>query len=200
LSLTSSRLSSSGGTRASDPESRPPVRFNQAQTLPDDTPHRALLILIAFVIAAGTLLLQGGTLPGLVKALRLTGTDPEEAEAERAQLLTTINRAGAAVLEYSALRRPTGGLYDPALLRMVHGRILQASDQRRREKLQETKEQQIELRLAVIDVQRRALLEARRSGAYASSTLREVCAAMDAEQIATELKGGLPAQTDPASE
>jgi monovalent cation/hydrogen antiporter len=170
------------------------VTVAAAQTLPENTPHRALLILIAFVVAAGTLLLQGGTLPALVKALRLTGSDPALVEAERARLLASINQAGAFVLESPGLQRPNGDTYDPALVRMVRSQILNAADVRRQDALQETKEQQFELRLAVIDVQRRTLLNARQAGSYTSSTLREVLAALDAEQIAIELKGGLPAQ------
>ncbi|WFR67485.1 hypothetical protein P9139_02740 [Curtobacterium flaccumfaciens] len=103
------------------------------------------------------------------------------------------------MLESPSLKRPTGETYDPALVRMVRGRILQATDVRRQDALQETKEQQFELRLAVIDVQRRTLLTARQAGTYTSSTLRDVLTALDAEQIAIELKGGLPAQlNDPA--
>ncbi|MEN0101488.1 MAG: cation:proton antiporter [Curtobacterium sp.] len=169
------------------------VTVAAAQTLPDNTPHRALLILIAFVVAAGTLL-QGGTLPTLVKALRLTGTDPAVVEAERGRLLATINQAGASVLENPGLQRPNGDTYDAALARMVRGRILQAADVQHQDALQETKEQGFEPRLAVIDVQRRTLLKARQAGTYTSSTLRDVLAALDAEQIAIELNGGLPAQ------
>lgn len=152
------------------------VTVAAAQTLSDNTPHRALLILIAFVVAAGTLLLQADTLPTLVKALRLTGSDPALVEAERARLLATINEAGASVLENPGLQRPNGDTYDPALVRMVRGRILQAADVQHQDALQETKEQGFELRLAVIDVQRRTLLKARQAGTYTSCTLRDVLA------------------------
>ncbi len=49
------------------------VTLAAAQTLPLATPHRSLLILIAFVVAAGSLILQGGTLSAMVKALGLAG-------------------------------------------------------------------------------------------------------------------------------
>ena len=43
--------------------------------LPEDTPHRETLVLIALVVAAGTLLIQGSTLPWLVRRLGLSGPD-----------------------------------------------------------------------------------------------------------------------------
>ena len=39
--------------------------------LPADTPQRSVLVLAAFVVVAGTLLLQGSTLPALVRRLRM---------------------------------------------------------------------------------------------------------------------------------
>lgn len=49
------------------------VTLAAAQTLPWGTPHRSLLIVIAFFIAAGSLLLQGGTLGPVIKGLGLAG-------------------------------------------------------------------------------------------------------------------------------
>ena len=51
------------------------VTLAAAQTLPQNIPHRSLLIVIAFLVAAGSLVLQGGTLPWLVKVLGLAGQD-----------------------------------------------------------------------------------------------------------------------------
>ena len=44
--------------------------------LPAETPQRALLSLAAFVVVAGTLLIQGLSLPWLVRRLRLPGRTP----------------------------------------------------------------------------------------------------------------------------
>ncbi|MCL2736427.1 MAG: cation:proton antiporter [Propionibacteriaceae bacterium] len=60
------------------------VTLAAAQTLPVITPHRSLLILIAFFVAAGSLVIQGGTLPWLVRVLRLDGQDTlPEGELDR---------------------------------------------------------------------------------------------------------------------
>ena len=46
--------------------------------LPESTPYREVLVLIAWVVAAGTLLVQGSTLPALVRWLGLRGPDPAQ--------------------------------------------------------------------------------------------------------------------------
>ena len=45
------------------------VTLAAAQTLPADTPGRSLLVFVAFLVASTSLLLQGSTLPWLVKRL-----------------------------------------------------------------------------------------------------------------------------------
>ncbi|MFE0106188.1 cation:proton antiporter [Streptomyces sp. NPDC059009] len=70
-----------------------------AQTLPDDTPYRPQLILIAFVVAATTLFLQGLTLPAVIRGVRVPGDDPEVLRADYVGLLTELGDAAAAVLD-----------------------------------------------------------------------------------------------------
>jgi CPA1 family monovalent cation:H+ antiporter len=68
------------------------VTLAAAQTLPFNTPHRSLIILIAFIVAAGALLLQGGTLSWVVKALGLAGQDTTP-EGEWARLQDELAQA-----------------------------------------------------------------------------------------------------------
>src|SRR5699024_676878 len=49
------------------------VTWAAAQTLPRDLPYRPQLVLVAFTVAFVTLLLQGGTLPALIRWLRVHG-------------------------------------------------------------------------------------------------------------------------------
>ncbi|WP_072806423.1 cation:proton antiporter [Rhodococcoides yunnanense] len=60
------------------------VTLAAAQTLPEDTPARSLLILIAFLVAAGSLLLQGGSLERVVGWVT-PHTDDDNAEEDNAQ-------------------------------------------------------------------------------------------------------------------
>jgi monovalent cation/hydrogen antiporter len=66
--------------------------------LPADTPQRPVLVLVAFVVVAGTLLVQGSTLPWLVRRLRLPGPDPAEDALAAAGALQAAASAGVARL------------------------------------------------------------------------------------------------------
>ncbi|WP_433260790.1 cation:proton antiporter [Actinosynnema sp. CS-041913] len=67
-----------------------------AQTLPENAPHRALLVFVAFAVATLSLLGQGGTVGLLVKRLfpaRTDAADQAEQEAERRQILALLEDA-----------------------------------------------------------------------------------------------------------
>ena len=58
------------------------VTLAAALTMPEDTPYRSVLILVALAVALGTLLVQGLTLPGLArKACAQAGIEPAELAA-----------------------------------------------------------------------------------------------------------------------
>jgi CPA1 family monovalent cation:H+ antiporter len=63
-------------------------------TLPEDLEHRTVLILAAMVVVAGTLALQGFTLPALVRLLRVQGPDPGEDALAQASLTQQATAAG----------------------------------------------------------------------------------------------------------
>ena len=62
------------------------VTLAAAQTLPEDTPHRALLIFVAFLVATFSLVLQGGTLPWLVRVVRPARVNQAAMDEERIRL------------------------------------------------------------------------------------------------------------------
>lgn len=75
------------------------VTLAAALTLPTDLTNREALILIAFFVVVVSLLLQGTTLPWLVKALRLRPPDAGEQALQQATLLADASRAGMAELQ-----------------------------------------------------------------------------------------------------
>lgn len=75
------------------------VTLAAALTLPAQTPHREVLLLFALVVTGGTLLLQGSTLPWLVRRLRLAGADPAEDVLTEAELLQRVVAVGVARLD-----------------------------------------------------------------------------------------------------
>lgn len=168
------------------------VTVAAAQTLPAGTPQRATLVLVAFFVAAGTLLVQGGTLPWLVRTLgvaRPKTIDPEE----RTRLLAILHEAGERVIDDPDLRRPDGTDYDERILAQVR-RVMSSEDRELDE--QEDPEggrarraaQARELRLRVLEAQRGALLEARSLGTFSSAALKSALTVLDADQISTELR------------
>jgi CPA1 family monovalent cation:H+ antiporter len=67
------------------------VTVAAAQTLPQDTPHRSLLVLIAFVVAAMSLLIQGGTLNALIRLVKPATPDPQAAHDEHTRLMELLD-------------------------------------------------------------------------------------------------------------
>lgn len=143
------------------------VTLAAAQTLPEDAPHRSLLILIAFLVGAGSLLLQGGTLARVVALVKPTATDFSPADlAEHARLLALLRETEERVTAAHVATAPD----DPDDER-------RANDDAKR------------LTLAVIAAQRDELLDARDDGTFSAGMLRSALAALDADQISLELKG-----------
>ena len=168
------------------------VTLAAAQSLPRETPHRALLLLVAFVVAAGTLLVQGGTLGWVVRRLGLA-RDGEDDRAELDRLTGEMMRAATEMLDRPDLCRPDGSAYAPVVLEQAR-RISQrqkeqvdddvAADEDRASVAAQVRE----LRLAVLDAQRDALLRLRDLGTASSGALTEALKVLDADQISLELR------------
>ncbi|RZS66604.1 sodium/proton antiporter (CPA1 family) [Agromyces ramosus] len=148
------------------------VTLAAAQTLPQGTPDRSLVIFIAFLVATGSLLIQGGTLPWIVRLVKPAGVDREAARAEHAELLGILRRvADDVVREHREARAAADGGPghidgDPGTDRELHRA----------------------LRLEIIHAQREALLTARDDGTFSASVLTGVLETLDADQISIELR------------
>lgn len=70
------------------------VTLAAAFVIPEDAPHREVLLLVAFTVVAGTLLVQGLTLPLLTRLLSVPAPDPAEDALARAALLQQAADAG----------------------------------------------------------------------------------------------------------
>ncbi|SFB79272.1 monovalent cation:H+ antiporter, CPA1 family [Nocardioides terrae] len=163
------------------------VTVAAAQTLPDDTPQRSLLVLVAFAVAAGTLLVQGGTLPWLVRRLGLATSTPAGPDPDHGPLMERLVGASRAMLDDPSLRRADGSAYDPEVLALLRRREPDPEDP---EVAADRVEQYTELRLRAIGAMRESLLDARDDGVYASSTLEAALRVLDAEEITTEVRAG----------
>lgn len=139
------------------------VTVAAAQTLPEDTPQRSVLVLIAFAVAMLSLLLQGGTIGWLLKLIS-PKVDQAVVDAattdERTQVMQVL-RTSAETVESPPERTPT-----PA----AHA-------------------DEMKYRLTVLQAQRDALLDARDNGTFDADVLAEELDNLDAAQIALQLRG-----------
>ena len=100
--LAASRLGPRDGAVLVWAGMRGAVTVAAAQTIPEGAAGpgddlRSLLVLVAFAVAALSLLLQGGTLALLIRLLRPSVDDPAALEEERASVLRMVREAADAV-------------------------------------------------------------------------------------------------------
>jgi CPA1 family monovalent cation:H+ antiporter len=171
------------------------VTLAAAQSLPETIPYRAQLVLIAFTVAVVTLLLQGGTLPLLIRLTKIQGTDIDADRRQFASLLEEIGAVGVEVLDNPRLRLPNGQPIDPAVIERVRtDTMLNAESAWERaehgtedEGLPESPQRQYrDLRREVLEAEREALHNARSEGMYASRILSRAQAMLDLEETRLE--------------
>ncbi len=168
------------------------VTVAAAQTLPADTPGRSTVVLVAFVVAIGSLLIQGGTLTAVVRRLGV-GRPAVVDHGERLRLIGELGQAAAGVVEDPELRRRNGSPYDPQVLDQVRRSVaaqtarIDAEDDPASAHAAAMAEAR-ELRVTIIEAQRAALLDARRLGTYSSTALEDALAILDADQLSAELR------------
>jgi CPA1 family monovalent cation:H+ antiporter len=145
--------------------------------LPADTPHRSALVLVAFVVTVGTLLLQGLTLPYLVRWLGLHGPDPHEDNLEEAKVHQAASEAGLAILD------GIDGLPED-----VRGRLAQRANDRvhavweRLGGVDTPSAQYSRARVAMLEAERAEVLRLRDERAIDQTVLQRVLNALDVEE------------------
>ncbi|WP_437582347.1 cation:proton antiporter [Paramicrobacterium sp. CJ85] len=161
------------------------VTLAAAQSLPEETPYRPQLVLMAFTVALVTLVLQGGTLPLLIRALGIKGSDARADRSELAELIDEIGTIGTAVLDNPELRQPNGSAYDDDVITQVRldtTRLSEAMSEVLDSDNPGPHEQRRSLRRRVLQAERAALLDARSRGVYSSRVLERAQAILDAEE------------------
>ena len=158
------------------------VTLAAAFLIPEGTEHREILLLIAFTVVAGTLLIQGTTLPWVARRLRVPSPDPAEDALARATLLHQASQAGLEVLD-----RETGddelGVRE-AIRARIDQRNFAAWEQLGDSSTDhETPSQTYaRLRLDMINAERGKVLEVRNSGQVPQEVVRQVLGMLDVEE------------------
>ena len=160
------------------------VTLAAALTLPEDTPLRPELVVIALVVTVGTLVIQGTTLPALARFLDVRGPDPRQDALQEATVLGATTGAGLRLLEAD----PDA---DPGVVDVIRQ---QATDRVNRswERLgtlgpgdEETPaEARARLRVEMIREERAELLRIRDRGGVDHAVLTSVLGQLDAEETA----------------
>ena len=157
------------------------VTLAAAFVIPEGTDHREILLLVAFTVVAGTLLLQGSSLPWLARRLGVPSPDPAEDALARATLLQQASKAGFRALAKEEYEDHHGVTEE--VRRRVEQRNFAAWEQLGPNQDDETpSEQYTRLRRLMIDAERERVLQVRSAGAVASDVVAEVLAMLDVEE------------------
>lgn len=187
------------------------ITLAAAQTLPLATPHRSFLIFVAFLVAAGSLLIQGTTLNLAVKLIRpreAGEVNPEEHEELRAILRGAVRtatpprpiqdllakmdpdadseelRKAAVTLarqQFEAMRAHSADDAGPGGPQSPLSKI---SPEERRAVVQTS----YDYALALISAQRDALLDANDIGVFSSEAIGGALDRLDADQLSLETR------------
>lgn len=182
------------------------VTLAAAQTLPLETPMRAFLLMVALLVAAGSLVIQGLTLPLLIRFVKPTLASDIDDSAARQRLLNILHctvkesalshvsrqdlarpQIEAASEEFKQLKTIVSEEYVPNLADKIRDTSLAENNsaQRRSVEFPEfTREEISILALEIIRAQRLALLDARDDGVFPTTALNLALQHLDNEEIA----------------
>lgn len=160
------------------------VTLAAAFSLGADVQYREVLVLVALVVVAGTLLLQGSTLPWLVRRLGLGGPDVASDALAEASVYQSAVGAGLARLEEITDGEPDGAL-PPQVLDRLRTRSLERADAvwERLGGSNDTPSQiYARIRTEMLTAEREEVLRVRDSGVVDAPVLTRVLAALDVEE------------------
>jgi Na+/H+ antiporter len=147
--------------------------------LPSSVPEREVLVLIAFVVTVGTLMIQGLTIPTLVRLLDVPGPDRHEDHLQEATVFQAVTDAGLAYLDHDV----EGTVGDDVLLRLRERAANRTNAVwERLGGLETPSAQYSRLRAAMLREERKELLRIRGLGSVDQAILQRVMNALDVEE------------------
>jgi CPA1 family monovalent cation:H+ antiporter len=164
------------------------VTLAAAFAIPKDAPHREVLLLVALVVTAGTLLIHGLTLPWLARRLRVPGPDPREDALARAELITQASRAGMERLKELKVDLDLDDEQDHGVVMTLKSRLEQrdlAAWERLGPDAQDGEtpsETYARIRLSMLEAERARVLQVRSEGRVPHEVVKDVLAALDVEE------------------
>jgi Na+/H+ antiporter len=155
------------------------VTLAAAFVIPPST-HRDVLLLIAFTVTAGTLFIQGLSLPWIARRLKVPSPDPAADALARANLLHQAGQAGLAELDKLEEDDPHG------VSEQIRDRVLRR-DNAAWERFGASEEETpsdvyARRRKLMIDAERAKVVEVRDTGAVAHEVVDQVLSMLDIEE------------------
>lgn len=156
------------------------VTLAAAFVIPAGTPHRSTLLLIAFTVTAGTLFIQGLSLPWLAKRLKVPSPDPVADAVARASLINQASIAGFAELDKIDEDDPHNVIQ--SIRDRVERRDFAVWERIGVSESETPSETYARLRKLMIDAERGRVLEIRDTGTVDHEVVEQVLAMLDVEE------------------
>jgi CPA1 family monovalent cation:H+ antiporter len=170
------------------------VTLAAAQLLPEDLPERDVLLLAAFTVVVGTLLVQGSTLPWLVRRVGLPPPDPAEDALQAAEIGDAASAAGLRRLDQLVTGDEPSGVVERLRDRSV-ARSHAAWERLGRPLADQDTPSAVyaRLRLEMLAAERDVVVHARDEGRAPGEVLAAALAAIDVEESLLDRTGELDA-------
>ncbi len=156
------------------------VTLAAALVIPASTPRHDILLLIAFTVTAGTLFLQGFSLPWLARALKVPAPDPMADALARANVIHQATQAG--LKELDCMEEDDPHDVDLILRDRVERRVLNAWERVGLNEEETPSEIYARRRQSMIGAERRRVLEIRDSGSVDHEVVEQVLGMLDVEE------------------
>jgi CPA1 family monovalent cation:H+ antiporter len=156
--------------------------------IPTDAPERPVLVLLALVVTVGTLVIQGYSLPWVIRRSGLRPTTPREVSLQTAELVDRVVAAGIVRLEAEGelLMEPV----ELALRAGAERRANGAWEKLETSAVESTSGAYRRMREQMLTAEREAWLAARDEGRFSSDVLDGVLSSIDLEESMIVVLGG----------
>ncbi|WP_420111159.1 cation:proton antiporter [Pseudactinotalea sp.] len=163
------------------------VTLAAALSISSEVPQRTLLVCVAFTVAVVSLLLYGGTLPVVIRRMRVRSSDASAVRSELDALMTGLGEQAIAAVGPIDELAIDGHPIDPEIVADVTARYEKLREARPDPAATEgtlSRRQQIALmRRIYLDAMREALHEERAIGAYSTAAFTQAEQLLDAEEL-----------------